>query len=264
MYYYIYDNYLNDRKYEKELDRVKTRLLDLEIQGKHEKLTLLKSLDELVKDEIKRGALTIVAVGNDKTFLKLVDVIAQSNVTLGIIPVGKEDNNLAKLFGINNSESACDIIAARKIAKFDLGLINKMTYFFSSIKIDKNVNRLSVYKDSYKIIPKYDSSNLKVINFFIDDGSIKNKSKLKNSSACDGSLELAINTKLKKPGWFSGKSAREAIDTLIQSKNFKIKSFEYLPAMIDSFRVLKTPLEIEVVPGKLKVIVGKSKINKNN
>jgi len=96
MYYYIYDNYLTDKKYEKELDKIKTRLLDLEIQGKHEKLTLLKSIDELVKDEIKRGATTVVAVGNDKTFLKLVDVIAQSGVTLGLIPVGKEDNNLAK------------------------------------------------------------------------------------------------------------------------------------------------------------------------
>ena len=42
MYYYVYDTYLSDKKYEKILDKVKTRLLDLEIQGKHERLTLLK------------------------------------------------------------------------------------------------------------------------------------------------------------------------------------------------------------------------------
>ena len=96
MYFYIYDTYLADRKYEKVLDRIKTRLLDLDIQGKHEKLTLLKNIDELVEDEVRRGANTIIVVGNDKTFLKVVDAAVKNKVLLGLIPVGEGNDKIGR------------------------------------------------------------------------------------------------------------------------------------------------------------------------
>ena len=156
MYYYIYDTFLADKKYEKTIDRVKTRLLDLEIQGKHERLTLLKSIDELISDEIKRGNTTIIVVGNDKTFLKVVDIIAKNNATLGLIPIGP-DNKIAEYLGLGLEDSACEVIAARTVVKFDLGKIENQ-YFFSRMQISKNLERLTIEKDSYKMTPNHNCS----------------------------------------------------------------------------------------------------------
>ena len=125
MYFYLYDTFLNDIKYEKVLDQIKARLLDLDIKGKHERLTLLKNLDSLITDEVKRGATTVVVVGNDKTFLKAIDPVAKNNVTLGIIPIG-EDNLIAEMLGIPTGDEACEILAARKIANFNLGQVNNL------------------------------------------------------------------------------------------------------------------------------------------
>jgi len=258
MYYYIYDTFLSDSKYEKTIDKIKTRLLDLEIQGKHEKLTLLKSLEELVRDEVKRGANTVIALGNDKTFLKIVNIAAQLDITLGMIPIGP-NNDLAKYFGIKQEEEACEILAARKVVKFDMGKI-KDNYFFSNIKVNKNVDRLGVVKGTFKVLPNPNCSEVIVSNFYYPEAEQTFEKKMKKYSAQDGKLELIIRTKPKKAGFFKKKKTISPIDTIIQSTEFELKSFEYLPVIIDGYRVIKTPFKVEVASEKLKVIVGRDRL----
>ncbi|NQT49676.1 hypothetical protein HQ571_03205 [Candidatus Kuenenbacteria bacterium] len=262
MYYYIYDTFLSDKKYEKTIDRIKTRLLDLEIQGKHEKLTLLKSVDELINDEVKRGVNTIIMLGNDKTFLKVIDVIANNNVTLGLIPVGP-DNNLAKCLGLPMEDAACEVIAARKIVKFDLGKTNNQ-YFFSSLKINKNLDRLSIEKDKYKITLNPECQEIDVYNYYYPVGKQSFEKRMKKSSAQDQKIELVIWSKQKKRKLFSKNQGELKIDTLIQGSLFDIKSFEYLPVVLDDYKVIKTPVKIEVEPEKLNVIVGKNRLKTIN
>ncbi|MBT4722670.1 hypothetical protein HOB30_02845, partial [Candidatus Falkowbacteria bacterium] len=248
-----------DKKYERVLDRIKTRLLDLEIQGKHEKLTLLKSLDELINDEVKRGTSTVILVGNDKTFQKVVDVATKNKVTLGIIPVGP-DNNIAESFGISDVETACDIIAARKIISFDLGKVNDF-YFFSDVKLVKNLSRLNIVKDSYKILPKPECVEVSVSNFYFPRGEEPYNSKMNKYSAQDNKIELLIRTEKKKKNWFKKKQEKTLIDTIISSDYFEINSFEYLPATIDDYKVIKTPLKLSIAKEKLKVIAGKNRLS---
>lgn len=260
MYYYLHDAFLSDKKFEKHIDKIKTRLLDLEINGKHEKLTLLKSIDELINDEVKRGTTTVVVIGNDKTFLKVVDVAARNNITLGLIPVGPE-NNLAQCLGIPATEEACDVLAARKVVKFDLGSANGQ-YFFTSLKINKNLDRLSVQKDTYKIVPQPECAEIAVYNFYFPYAEEQFNRKMKISSAQDEKLELAIKVKGKKKGWLSFKKNPEdmKIDSIIQGNKFDVKSFEYLPVKLDEYKVLKTPLVVTVGDRKLSVIVGKNRL----
>lgn len=257
MHYYLYDTFLADKKYEKVIDRIKTRLLDLEIQGKHERLSLLKSIDELIVDEVKRGATSIIVVGNDKMFLKVVDAAAKNNVSLGLIPVG-ENNFLAECLGLPLDEAACDVIAARKIVNFDLGKI-KNQYFFSNVKIIKNLDRLNIQKDNFKIVPRADCESVEVVNFYLPSENDDYERKMRKSSAQDERLELVIKRKGRKRRWF-GRSDKPQIDSLIQGSEFEIKSFEYLPALMDDFRVIKTPIKVEIEPAKLKVIVGKNRL----
>ncbi|MBU1131770.1 hypothetical protein KKC32_00765 [Patescibacteria group bacterium] len=257
MYYYIYDTFLDEKKYEKIIDKLKTRLLDLDIQGKHEKLTLLKNVEELIGDEVKRGTTTVVVVGNDKTFLKVINVVAKNNVTLGIIPIG-EGNDLARYLGVPEGESACDILAARKIIKFDLGKINSY-YFFTNMKINKNLPRMSIEKDEYKIIPGVTCYEVEICNFYYPRKDEIPDKAYKKCSVRDRKLELFIKTKVKAKGWLHDKVVGMKIDSVFQGDKFDIKSFEYLPVVLDDYKIMKTPVIVEVEPEKLNVIVGKER-----
>ncbi|KKR08560.1 MAG: Transcription regulator [Parcubacteria group bacterium GW2011_GWC2_39_14] len=258
MYYYVYDTFLSDKKYEKVLDKIKVALLDLDIQGKHERLTLLKSIDELIKDEVKRGINTLIVLGNDKTLLRVIDTVGRHNITLGMIPIGP-DNKIAECLGIPPEEAACEIIAARKIIQLDLGKANDQ-YFFSSLKVEKNINRVSIHKDNYRIVPQPNCVEFDIYNFYYPAVAENYEKEMKKFSPQDEKLELVIRKQGKRQGWFKKKDVLKPIDSIIQSKVFKIKSFEYLPVVLDGYKVIKTPVIVELAPCKLKMIVGKDRL----
>ena len=88
MYFYIYDSFLHDKRFERDLAAIETRLTDLGVSGKIGRLTPFVSARGLVRDEARRGAQTVVVVGNDATVAKVVEGLGEEKVTLGIIPVG--------------------------------------------------------------------------------------------------------------------------------------------------------------------------------
>ena len=123
MYFYIYDQFVQEKKYQSLLAKIENRLTDLEIQGKIGRLTLLNNSEDLIKKAVADGANTIVAVGDDYTVGKIIDVIAYfPNVCLGIIPIGSH-LKIARTLGISNGIEACNILASRIIKKIDLGKI---------------------------------------------------------------------------------------------------------------------------------------------
>ncbi|HUT22345.1 MAG TPA: diacylglycerol kinase family protein [Candidatus Bipolaricaulota bacterium] len=257
MYYYLYDSFLSDAKYEKIIDRIRTRLLDLEIQGKPGHLSLLKSANELIEDEVKNGIKTVVVVGNDKTFLKVINIVAKHNLTLGIIPIG-EDNFIAESLGIPPQELACDILAARKVEVIDLGLANDV-YFFSDIKIEKNLSRIGIKKDTYSIIPQASCQKVQIFNFCYKKEDIANNRILEKINPQDGLVDIVTIEKGNRVTGFlkSKKNNFKYSKTILPSKELEIKSFEYLPVKLDNSYVLKTPIKVKVAEKKLKLIVGR-------
>ena len=87
MYLYIYDSFLNHKKYSALLARIENRLADLEIKGKINRLNILKNMKEVIEDGIEQGVKTVVAVGDDQTFSKGGNIIADLDAALGSIPV---------------------------------------------------------------------------------------------------------------------------------------------------------------------------------
>ncbi|HCC22764.1 TPA: hypothetical protein DF272_01135 [Candidatus Falkowbacteria bacterium] len=258
MYYYLYDSFLNDRKYEKVLDRIKTRLLDFDIQGRHERLTLLKSIDSMIEDQVKRGAKSVVVVGNDQTFLKAVNIAARLGVTVGLIPIG-DHNYIADALGLPEADLACETLSARKLAKFDLGQVNDF-YFFHSLKMTKNLDRISISHEGYRVIPKAKCHEVAIVNFHIPRPGLSGRL-LKKVQPQDGRLDLLIQDAEEVKGFkkYFTKVKHSTVDTIIQGVNFEIKSFEYLPLMIDDYKVIKTPVAVKIADKKLSVIVGKNK-----
>ena len=124
MYCYLYDEYIQENKrYERELLKIENRLTDLGIAGKISRLALFRNAEEMIRDEIERGVETVVVLGNDETVRKVIDVVADCEVVLGIIPIGP-GNELARMMGVPEGVAACDILSARRIETIDVGTVN--------------------------------------------------------------------------------------------------------------------------------------------
>lgn len=253
MYLYIYDTFLNDKKYSPLLSKIESRLADLEIKGKISHLNILKNMDEIVNDGIKQGVETVVAVGDDQTFSKIVNIIADKEVTLGIIPIN-DDSKIAQILGIPAGEAACDVLAQRLIRKLDLGKINHQ-YFLDSATIYNP--DITIHFDKFQISPTTRHAIVSLCNlgFLTANQTIyQNKVSIPN----DGLLEAVI-APLKK-GFFS-KVKQINKQSVFQFKKIKITSKgEPATVTIDQQAVFKTPIEVSVAPQKLRVIVGSKRL----
>lgn len=237
---YIYDSFLNDKKYADLLVNIEKRLTDLGIKGKIARLSILKNLKEMVTDGVKEGVHTIVAIGNAQTFAKVINVVADLDVTLGLIPVDA-NNEIAKVLGIPPKVAACDVIASRIIKNIDLGKINNY-YFINTAHIENG--DVTIQYKNFKISPITEKNQITLYNFASD---------FSKSSPVDGVLEAVI-TPIR-----SGVFGRKKIEqTVLPFTKIKIGSQaeEQVAILTDEQIIMKTPAEITVAPGKLKIIVG--------
>lgn len=255
MYYYICDSFVNQKKYELTLHRIEGRLLELGINGRIEKLTLLKNLKELIEEGIKRDADTIVVIGDDKTVGKVISFLPNFSVTLGIIPIGPE-NRIAQILGIPQGEMACDVLSARIIEKIDLGKINN-NYFISSLEIPFS-NEVIIECNNYSISTLSNSNKINICNF----GNIfDNKLFKKLYNPKDGKLEIVISPNANSSRFLNLLKRQFAKDSVFPIKKAKIKCLkECLPVIADGEVIVKTPVSVEVMPKKLKIIVGKNRM----
>jgi len=253
MYLYLYDYSLNNQKYNRLLAKIETRLTDLGIGGKIFRLSPLRNIEELLNDEIKGGIKTIIVVGNDKSFSQIVNFAAKFNVTLGLIPVG-DDNKIAKTLGIRSPEDACNIIAARIIEKIDLGKINN-TYFLSNITI--NGGDLTIEcENKYKITPEQ-QNEISICNFKPLFATEMNQTDYFNPK--DGTLEILVRPLNAGFSHFF-KKASQLKNSIFPFKKLSIYSKDSISIITDGQKVIKTPVKIEIVPDKLKLIVGKDRL----
>lgn len=254
MHYYIYDHFLNNKKYTTVINKIETRLTDLGINGRSEKLTILKSMSEIAGEAEKRGASTIVAVGNDSTVSKIISMLPNLNITLGIIPIGP-DNEIAKILGIPEGEAACDTLSGRLTEKIDLGKANGY-YFISHIKLPSE-KEIIIDCGNYYISPLTKNSAINICNF----NTLANAKKMRPSDPKDGVLEAVFLAEEKSPGLFNIFKKKYSQNSVFPFKKLKVRCHnECLPAIADGHTTIKTPISIEVVPKKLKIIVGKNRM----
>ncbi|MGI6373834.1 MAG: diacylglycerol/lipid kinase family protein [Patescibacteria group bacterium] len=240
MYVYIYDEYLNRPKYSRTINKLETRLTDLGLNGKIIRLSGIKNVKNAVQHEIKLGARTIIAVGNNQTVNKIMGAIIEVETTgetrplLGIIPIGT-DNSIATSFGIKDIEEACSILLARRIEKIDLGLVNNY-YFLNQASIQSLNTLIKIDDYSLEITER---GIVKVINLLSDP-----KEKIK-SNPHDGKLDVLIKT-------------RKRDESIITTKKLLITNPQE-KLIIDEVLELNTPVEVSVMKNKISVIVGKNR-----
>jgi len=254
MHIYIYDSFVNQKKYDATAARIETRITDLGLNGKIVRLGMMNSVDEVIENEMKKGAKTIIVVGNNTIFNKAVNAIARTTqeitltrrIPLGFIPVGKSDNDIAGFFGMGFEEDACNTISARRIQRLDLGLANDY-YFLTEATIPTNGTDIEV--DQNYSIQIQEAGNIKVINFATTTKLPKNFS----SSAVDQVLDLYIEK--KGSGLFSRKP-NEASQSIIPFKFITILN-KTKPVIIDKSIQINTPVNIQIAKQKIDLIIGK-------
>lgn len=242
---YIYDDYLNKSKYNRILNRVEIRLTDLGLNGKIIRLGAIKNIRDVIQNEIKNGAKTIVAVGNNQTVNKIIGSVIdnelygffQKNILFSIIPIG-EDNSIADSLGIKKEEEACNILLARRVKKIDIGIVNNY-YFLNKATIPSQQSILEI-NGEYLLEPQ-DKGIISIFNL----KSSANDDKLLKVNPVDGKLDVYIKNKSNDL-------------TFISASKLKITNSKY-PLVLDDIIEIKTPADINVISGKLNIIVGKDR-----
>lgn len=242
---YIYDDYLNKSKYSRVLNRVEIRLTDLGLNGKIIRLGAIKNIRDVIQNEIKSGAKTIVAVGNNQTVNKIIGSVIdnelygffQKNILFSIIPIG-EDNSIADSLGIKKEEEACNILLARRVKKIDIGLVNNY-YFLNKATIESQGSVIDI--NGEYIIESQERGTISVFNL----KSSANDDKNIKVNPIDGKLDVYIKNRGKDLSFLS-------VDKL------KISNPNY-PLVLDDIIEIKTPADINVIAGKLNVVVGKDR-----
>lgn len=249
MYYYIYDEFVQDKKYERELISVENRLADLGIAGRVARLALFKHADSLIVDELERGTITtVVVVGNDGTVHKVLDAIAGFDVAFGIVPIGAE-NTFAKILGIPNGVTAVDVLSARNLEKIDTGRLNGHR-FVTGVVFPKMMAKVAC--DGQFTMTTERAGVIKIRNLIC--GEI-NKEEVGNPT--DGLLETVITVGSGRLSFGRKQGGKESI---VGSKEIEIDFPEEVVALADGKEVKGSSFSIEVEPMAISVITGRDRM----
>lgn len=273
------------------LEKVTRFLLDL---GVNVDVALAHPVAEavpIVKKAVKKGYSTVIAMGGDGTISAVIRGLVGSDVHLGIIPAGTE-NDIATSLGIpTDLKEACALIASDHTRDLDLAQIStkeKKKFVFFMVT---TVGVTSTLYPDVKDVPHGDLSNLKdaVITFLhakpnpkvfltLDDESkIEVETMLvtvtntpviaaKNlvapdASMDDGLLDIAVYPNFNKAELLAyfAKSAneRETPDGKIQryrARKIKIKTEPKQDIAAEGILLGKGSAKIKVLPHALKVI----------
>ena len=247
MHVYVYDSFLNQNKYNNTLAKIETRITDLGLNGKICRLGVIKNYQDTILSEIKRGAKTIIAVGNDETINQIINSVGKFDIPMGIIPIGNENNLIANALGINCDLTACDVLSARRIEKLNLAEANNV-FFLSEASITTKNTVIEINKNySIEIL---EAGEVKIINLPLNKTSLPRNAKFNPQ---DNKLELYIKTKTSKK--FLKKITGESVfsfDKLsIENKNHCL--------IIDNSTKLNMPVSINLSNNFINIIVGKER-----
>ena len=288
MYYYIINPASGGGKINKVQDKLKDRLKELGIAGEFAKSTGPGDIDKLTRMAVEKGFKTVVAVGGDGTINEIINAIGNTGVALGIIPLGSS-NELATMLGITDWQSACNILAARKIEEVDLGLINDKVFVtaasigFDNIIFDMKRSRATGTLGRFAYVTKLSGAarGFKPVHLTLDfDNKYSVETDCFNFSLSNGAFfsflpqksrpqdnmldavligHLGFGDALKYGQGKLDLSKKPGQISIFHTKKIQISSAKPIPVSADGKVVAETPVTIKVSDRKLKVIVSRKR-----
>lgn len=245
MYFYVYDSFLGHKRYDRLLSDTETRLNEVGINGKINRLSVLTNMKDTIEHGIRHGAKTVVIVGNDQTFSEATNTVAQfPKIVLGFVPVGSDDENaLAAQFNIPIGVEACDALSARIIRKVPLGKVNNNFFLISAQILSPNATIRC--DDKYNISLVGRRSLVSVYNVYEEDGH---------------TLKTVVGP---LPGALSGRNQKKtAPNSVFFHEKISVTSPDgNVPVLLDENQTVNTPVEISVASEKIQLIAGKEDLS---
>ncbi|MDE2311999.1 MAG: hypothetical protein KGJ93_02840 [Patescibacteria group bacterium] len=278
MYYYILDQgNLPLEKFEKLQTELQGLLAEFNIAGETARVTPLRSIADLIDTASQRGAKTLVACGSDDTFNVMLSQLRGRDFTLGFIPL-VDGSMLGKILGVDNLFTGVKTIAARRLEKIDLARIAG-SYFISFLEfgvLSHQLKHISLWQKLKQL-----SGDTRVFKIRIDDSYIVNLegqgglvanirlTSGKNQTIAnptDGNLDLLMLERLSKTQalTYRGAIADGLLEKVPNTTVIKCKKIEFLEPRGFSLTMLgrvvaKFPATVEIIPQRLRMIVGKNR-----
>jgi len=283
MYYYVVNPAAGDGKINKIQLKLQELIKKSGINGEFVKTTGKGDAARIVKMAIKERASTIVAVGGDSTVSEIVNSLgSQSEVVLGIIPIGKT-NILANSLSIFDWQQSVKVLAKRNVKNITLGRVNDY-YFITSLEIGfeekflKKRGETSVFKkvllrkeiaekllafkgfDARLDFDKDFSLETKIFNIsvlgskLIIDSNVRNKLSVflvpfQSKMSLLGNIKKLVKGDYQDLPFISSFSAKNVfIDTYDKPQN----------VYADSSLIGTTPVEVSISDKSINVIVSKN------
>ncbi len=278
MYYYIFDQgNLPAEKFEQMQTEATGLMAEFKVAGEAGRVTPLRSIADLIDTASQRGAKTLIACGSDDTFNQMLVALKGRDFVLGFVPFDS-NSYLAKILGLESIFIGIKTIAARRLEKIDLAKIAEnyflsylefgvMSYelkgagFFSSLKLlsgePKNIQiRID---DSYTV-------NLQALGGLLVNTRSSSSKNHSIANPTDCLLDLLILEPLSKTQIFRyRKSIAEGfLEAVPKTTIIKCKKAEFLEPRGMNLTILgrivaKLPTTVEIIPQRLRMIVGKNR-----
>jgi len=252
-YAYIYDDFLSDRRYQDTLAALETRLASLGLAGHVGRLTLFRSVKDLVEHFVGQGAKTIVVVGNDQTLDKVLWFLPDLPVVLGYIPLAAPAD-IATLLNVPSGLDACQALGARLIETLDVGKLDDR-YFLSEAVFERTRACLQV-GDEYKL------SLVRGGTLAIRNLGAVTKHGAAAADARDGLLEAVMlpaeDADLASRIW--RRWTEPPRETRITFRRGVIESDQPMEGHADKFAISGFRFTVSIVPKKLRVITGRGRL----
>lgn len=252
MYVYLYDNFLRNKKHLPVVRAMEVALTDYGIAGKILRLNNYIDAKSLIEDEIKRGATTVVIVGNDHTFGQILSHSATCPVTFGFLPVGPE-NTIAEVLGIPVGVEACTVLSRRRKERLDVGWMNNR-YFVSQLHV-LPAKVAVLYDERFKVTAK-EKMEVVVCNlqpFFWKQS--KKSTEMRVVHPQDGKLEAFIRP-LTKTSWW-GYTYEEP--SVFPFEEMEIHGTEPFAVEADGRMTKEIRVKIKLAHNKIEMIVGRDR-----
>jgi len=245
-YAFIYDDLVSDKKYERELAAIESRLAFLDIQGRVSRMALFRSAKELVQSMATSGVQTVVVVGNDLSLDKVMWFLPEMGVTVGYIPLAGP-SEVASLLGIPVGAAACDVLGARLIETVDMGRIDDR-YFLTEVSFS-DANAQVDIEGRYRI-SSTGKGTISVRNLgrtLLDDA--------KESNIQDGQLEVVVTPEAEKAK--RGKAVEPVPETRILARSVQIIAPNPIQIRVDDHALQGSHFSVDIQPSALRLITGR-------
>lgn len=278
MYFYILDGTnISPAQFERAQVMLQGLLAEFKISGEMARVTSIRGIKELVETASERGVKTLIACGTDDTFNLMLAYLHGRDFALGFVPL-VDDSYLARILGINSLHTAVKTIAARRIEKIDLAMLND-NYFISQVEF--GIAAAKVRQMGWLSSLRGLSSNAHDLSIRIDNsytmeisclgGTVTNSRATSSSSSTianptDGFLDLLILEKMSRMDILKHKPdiAEGVLENIPGTSVIKCRQVEFLeprgfPLTIAGRTFAKVPAVITIVPKYLRMIVGKNR-----